>query len=183
MLRTSRPARIRYGLAQVRRYLESDWLEAVHVLFAPAVQRPLLLALVRLRNKSPELVQLDYTELWELPTLEGRAELGACVCKLPEGERALAEVSSALRARAPRPLASGLALALRVPVPPGERRELSFAYVAPSGAEPAAPLVRAWRGDVRAELLRTAQAWQQTLGPPGPGAVAGYRTRSSGGLR
>lgn len=149
----------------MRRLLEAPSLRLVHVLFAPASPRPLLLGLVRLENTGRRLLQLEYTELWDIPGGPARREEGACVCVTPDGERALADAGAGVRGRAlDPPPATGLALSLRLALPPGERRELGFAYVAPAAPEPAAPLVRAWRGEVRAELERTTARWLARLG-------------------
>jgi len=153
ILRTSEATLIRCGTAQVRRQVSGASMHLLHVLFAPRVERPLLLSLVRFANTGSELFSLDYTELWELPCQDAHEEVGAHVARLPAGERALAEVSSAVRARVPEPPPRfGLALTLRLTLPPGSQRQVGFAYVAPSGEEPAAPMVRAWRGDVEASL-------------------------------
>ena len=62
-----------------------------------------------------------------------------------------------MRARLPEPgPESGLALALRLTIPAGELRQLGIAYAVPAEAEPAAPLVRAWRGDVERSLRELA---------------------------
>jgi hypothetical protein len=165
VLRTAAPRATRCGLAQVRRLLEGPSLRLLHVVFAPARPRPLLLGLVRLENTGRELLQLQYTELWDVPGGPARREEGACVCAIPDGERALADVGAGVRGRALDPLPeTGLALSLRLPLPPGERRELGFAYAAPAAPEPAAPLVLAWRGEVRAELERTTAIWLARLG-------------------
>lgn len=154
-------------------------MRVLHLLFAPIRPRPLLLALVRLHNPGRELLQLDYTELWDLPIREPLARPGACLCRLPSGERALADLGSAIRGRTPEPPPSrGLALAMRLLLPPGEMRELSFAYAAPEAPEPAAALVRAWRGGVRDELEETVGSWREALGQADP--VAAYRREVHG---
>ena len=165
LLRTSRPASTRCGLAQVRRLLESPELRVAHVVFAPAQPRPLLLGLVRLESRSEELLQVAYTELWDLPGANVRAAEGSCLCDTPDGARALADVGLAVRGRAPDPLPrAGLALELKLFLPPGERRTLAFAYVAPEPGEEPAALVRAWRGSVEAELRGTVRSWRERLG-------------------
>lgn len=153
ILRTSEASLIRCGTAQVRRQVSGTSLQLLHVTFAPAVERPLLLSLVRFANTGRELVSLDYTEIWGLPCQDAHEEVGAHVARLPAGERALAEVSTAVRAHVPEPPPRfGLALTLRLTLPPASRRQIGFAYVAPADPEPAAPLVRAWRGDVESSL-------------------------------
>jgi len=47
-------------------------------------------------------------------------------------------------------------LALRLTIPAGELRQLGIAYAVPAEAEPAAPLVRAWRGEVERSLRELA---------------------------
>ena len=179
VLRTAEPDATRYGLAQVRRRVTGESLALVHVLFAPVRRRPLLLSLVRIANTSGELIELRYTELWDVAGTGIRRAEGACVCDVAGGERALAEAASAVRARAPEPLPrAGLALVVRLPLPPGARRELAFAYVAPGAGEPAAPLVRAWRGDVAVELERCAAHWQQRLAGS-PNRIEAYRVEGS----
>lgn len=164
VLRTAEPRFVHYGLAQVRRGVEAAGVRMLHVVFAPARARPLLLGLVRIENPGSELVQLDYTELWEVTGVRARAAEGACVCDTPGGERALADLASAIRGRAPRPPSQGgLSLTLRLALPPGERRQLTFAYAAPAPDESAAVLVRAWRGDVAGELMRTTRYWLDSL--------------------
>jgi hypothetical protein len=52
------------------------------------------------------------------------------------------------------PPARGLALDLRMALPPGARRHLAFAYVAVPEEEDPGELVRAFRGEVGTELER-----------------------------
>jgi hypothetical protein len=131
------------------------------VLFAPAPARPIRLALVWLQNAGPELLIVDYTETWDLERCGYRVGEAAAIAETPDGPRILADVSVAARARPPRePPALGLALDLRLALPAGARRPLSFAYAAPDPDEEPAALVRAWRGDVAAELQRTLRAWR-----------------------
>lgn len=180
VLRTAEPTATRCGLAQVRRIVSGAALALVHVVFAPVRPRPLLLSLVRIENRSAELIELRYTELWDVAGTGTRRAEGACICDVAGAERALAEASSAVRARAPEPLPrSGLALAMRFALPAGARRELAFAYAAPEAGEPAAPLVRAWRGDVALELSRCVAHWRERLAGA-PNTVAAYRVESSG---
>ena len=99
VLRTSESQRIRCGTQQIRRRVAGRSLELLHLVFAPRAARPL--SLVRIRNTSRELQSVDYTEIWESPCWESRGEIGASVARLPAGERALAGVSIAVRARLP----------------------------------------------------------------------------------
>lgn len=148
------------------------------MVFAPAAPRPLLLGLVRLANDAAEPVELSYTELWGVPGSRVRQEAGACICDTEAGERALADASLAVRGRVPDPLPrAGLALELRLPLPPRSVRELAFAYAAPPAGESPGLLVRAWRGDVRHELRRVARAWLARA--PGPNSLAVYRVEAS----
>jgi hypothetical protein len=175
VLRTANPLRTRFGLAQVRRDLAAGALSAVHVVFAPDAQRPLLLGLVRLANAGGEPLALEYTETWAVSGSEYRAAAGACERRTADGIRALADVSFALRASAPeRAPRDGLALQLRMLLPPRSLRELHFAYAAPGPDEPAGGLIRAWRGTVPDELARSAAHWlEQLAGSENP--VADYR--------
>lgn len=164
LLRTSDPLRTRFGLAQVRRELGLGALAAVHVVFAPDSARPLLLALVRLANRSHEPLALEYTETWAVSGSDYRAAAGACERRTADGARALADVSLAVRASAPVPSPrDGLALELRMLLPPHSTRELHFAYAAPGPDEPAQNLIRAWRGEVPAELARSTARWLDRL--------------------
>ncbi len=173
VLRTSEPDAVEFGIAQVRRTVESSELRALHLVFAPYAARPLLLGLVRLHNRSSEPLLVHYSELWEVPGGAPRAAEAACVCATEAGERALADVSLAPRGRAPEPLPErGLALDARLVLPPRERRELSFAYAAPETGDPAHLLVRGWRGDVTEELEHTVESWLEHLGSE---PVAAYR--------
>jgi hypothetical protein len=173
VLRTSAPDAVEFGLAQARRTIESGSLRALHVVFAPYAARPILLGLVRLQNLSAEPLLVHYSELWEVEGTAPRAAEAACVCATEAGERALADVSVAPRARPPEPLPErGLVLDARLVLPPRERRELCFAYAAPETGDLAHLLVRAWRGDVSEELEHTAQAWLERLGED---PLAGYR--------
>jgi hypothetical protein len=179
LLRTARPDALSCGLAQVRRRVETQTLALLHLVFAPAPPRPLLLGLVRLENRSEELLELRYSELWDLPGREIRADEGACLCDTDDGARALADAGAVIRGRAPQPLPTrGLALDLELALPPGARRELQFAYAAPEPGEDPAGLVRAWRGDVAAELVRTASLWSTRLAGA-PNSVEAYRVEVS----
>ncbi len=155
----------RLGLAQVRRYCHLDSLDLVHIVFAPVEPRPLLLGLVRLRNRSSAPLPLTYTELWEVAEGSFGTAEGACERVGPRGVRVLADASSVVRARVPEPPPTrGLALDTSLVLPPDSIRELHFAYAAPPSGEPAAPLVRAWRGDVATELVRTVRFWSAQVG-------------------
>jgi len=160
LLRTANPRRTRFGFAQVRRDLVAGAFSALHLVFAPDVQRPLLLGLVRLENAGDEPLALEYTEAWEVSGSDYRAAEGACERRTADGARALSDVSFAVRARPrdPAPLA-GLALELRLLLPPRSRRELHFAYAAPPPEESPQGLIRAWRGEVPRELTRSTARW------------------------
>jgi hypothetical protein len=178
VLRTSDPAETRCGLAQVRRLLQGERVRAAHVVFAPEVARPLLLALVRVHNASAEARVVDYTEIWEVGAGVYTAAPGGAELATAAGRRALAEVSSAIRGRAPEAAPpGGLALALRIPLPAGAVRELAFAYAAPDAGDDAGALIRAFRGHVRAELVRTVRRWQCVVDAADP--VADYRRRAA----
>lgn len=178
MLRTADPLHTRFGLAQVRRELAAGALRALHLVFAPDAERPLLLGLARLENRGDAPLALEYSETWEVEGDEYRAAAGACERRTADGTRALAEVSLAVRARAPEPPPrSGLALEVRLLLPPRSRRELHFAYAAPGPDDPPAALVRAWRGRVPGELERSAKVWSERVaGSADP--VAAYRTQA-----
>ncbi len=175
LLSTLRARSTRVGLAQVRRYLEGSPLAAEHLIFAPLHPRPVLLALVRLLNKRDRPAVVDYTETWAVSGSEIREAEGACVCETPSGPRALADAGLVVRGRAPDPLpTAGLALDLRLPLPPGELRQLAFAYAAPPAGQGAAPLIRGWRGVAAAELDRTVAAWTERVGAE-EDVIAAYR--------
>ncbi|MFQ5515777.1 MAG: hypothetical protein ACE5FG_15315 [Myxococcota bacterium] len=164
VLRTADPDATLFGVAQVRRMLAGGAISATHLVFAPTTPRPLLLALVRLNNHAARPVRVDYTELWDVKGAAPCAGAGAVSCETPEGARALADASLAVRAVPPEGKSGGLALDLRIALPPASRRELCFAYAAPPPDESPALLVRAWRGDVAAELSRTVAGFVETLG-------------------
>jgi hypothetical protein len=87
----------------------------------------------------------------------------------------VADVSLVMRSRVPDPPPrAGLALELRLLLPPHSLRELHFAYAAPGPEHPPAALVRAWRGRVPEELARSVRAWSARLGDV-PSPVAAYR--------
>lgn len=178
VLRTADPLSTRFGLAQVRRELEDGALRVVHLVFAPETQRPLLLGLADLHNAGDEPLALAYTETWEAEGDEYRTAAGACERRTAEGARALAEVSHAVRARAPeRPPRSGLALEVSLLLPPHSQRELHFAYAMPGLDDPPSTLVRAWRGRVPEELALTVRVWRERLGNAAS-PVAAYRARA-----
>jgi hypothetical protein len=156
--RTSAATQVEDEGPALRRTVGEGAFRIEHVLFSPARPRPLRLSLVELRNKGPELLIVDYTEIWDVARSGYRVAEAAAIAETCRGLRVLADVGAVPRARTPRePPELGLALDLRLAVPPRASRPLCFAYVA--GEEPAA-LVRAWRGDVAAELERTLRAWR-----------------------
>lgn len=180
VLRTAAPTSLCSGIAQVRREVVSSRLRLLHVLFAPARARPLLLGVARLENRTDEPALVHYAETWAVGAPAARAGPGACEAVTPAGVRALADASAAIRAVTPDPLPrAGLALDVRVVLAPGARRHLDFVYAAPDPGQPAAPLVVAWRGDVAAELVRTVARWRARLGP-GADPVAAYRAAVNG---
>ena len=155
VLSTSSADATEYGVAQVRRLLVSRGLRLVHVIFAPASSRALLLAWVRLDNQGREPLAFDYTETWDVAAGEYRAATAACERRMGGHVFALADVDFVSRSAALEPPpARGLALELRVAVPAGARRHLAFAYAALPEDEDPGELVRAWRGGVAAELDR-----------------------------
>lgn len=167
VLTTREPDATLFGVAQVRRALRVRGLAVTHVVFAPASSRGLLLGLARLENESDELVAVEYTEIWDLPSGEYRVAPTACERRFGGHVFALAEASDATRARAPdAEPARGLALDVTVALPPRARRQLSFAYVALADEEDAGALVRAWRGRVTEELERAGRSAE---------SVAAYR--------
>ena len=162
VLRTASPASVGFGIAQVRRRLSSSLIDAVHVVFAPAPPRPLLLSIVRLNNRSDEPVRADYTELWEIRGEEYEVMIGACSLETDRGKRVLADVSMAVRASPPESPGRGLALDLRIVIPAHEQRTLHFAYIAAEAGEDPGLLVRAWRGEAPAELARTVEHFSRS---------------------
>ncbi len=144
---------------QARRSLVTRDVRATHVVFQPRSSRPLLLALAQLENTSEEPVWVEYTETWDVPSGTYRAAPGACERRTPDTIWALADASAGLRATPPDPPPRiGLALDVRLALPAGSRRELSFAYVRCTPPDEPAALVRAWRGDVARELTRVSRA-------------------------
>jgi hypothetical protein len=147
---------VAYGVAQVRRHVAVRSLALLHLVFAPARPRPLLLGLVRLRNLTRSPLLVHYSELWAIDGAPECGAEGACAGAAAGRICALADVSAAIRARPPLPLPeSGLALDARIVLPPSAVRQLAFAYVATEPGTDPATLVRAWRGDVANELART----------------------------
>lgn len=183
--RSGSPRATQYGVASLRRHFGAGGLDAEQVLFAPARAQSLLLGLVRLSNPGAEALGVEYSERWELPVVGAHARpgQGACEVDTPAGPRALADVSLAVRtAPLDPPLATGLALAVRLLVPPGATRVFSFAYAAPSPDDPApGVLARAWRGEVADEFARTLAFWR-ALAPPADASgspVVAYRRNVS----
>ncbi len=177
VLRTSAPDAVHTGIAQVRRLIRADPLHIVHVVFAPDVPRPLLLGLVRLENRDRRPLKLEYSELWGVEGSDYLTGPGACSCQTSQGTRALGDASSGVRARAPEsPPRLGLSLELPLVLPPGARRELSFAYAAPAPGEGPELLVRAWRGEIAAELERGVARWLERLRDEAEPVLA-YRNR------
>lgn len=153
VLSTSRPEATEYGVAQVRRALSTDALRILHVVFAPAAPRALLLAWVRIENSGEQPLALEYTETWDVPAGEWATTPAACERRFGGHVFALADCGIVSRAEPPaQPPARGLALDLRMAVPAGARRHLAFAYVALPEEEDAGALVRAFRGEVGASL-------------------------------
>ncbi len=178
VLRTSEAAETRCGLGQVRRLLQGVRVRALHVVFAPEAMRPLLLALVRIENASAAVRVVEYTEMWQVAGGAYAVAPGAAEVATPAGRRALAEVGSAIRARAPETAPrGGLSLALRIPIPPHRVRDLAFAYAAPEPGEDPAGLIRAFRGQVREELARSVRRWRGLVDPADP--VPDYRRRAA----
>ncbi len=177
VLRTRTPDETHFGVAQVRRVLRRKNLQMVHLVFAPWGDRPIVFSLVRLRNTSDEPLPLQYTETWDVSQGEYVAGEAACERRWITAETfALADVGTALRAQPPEPPPNaGLALDLRMALPPQSDRQLSFAFVAAQGEEDPATLVRAWRGDVPRELARTLARWERELGTAGSNSVEAYR--------
>jgi hypothetical protein len=154
--RTSQPDGVRYGPAQVRRELRGQRFGLVHVAFLPARPRPALLVLVRVENRERAPLVLDLTETWGVERSDYRVDEAAAIAATSAGPRVLADAGPVPRARAPEPPpVAGLALDLRFAVPGRSRRQLYFVHAAPEPDENPAALVRAWRGEVEAELTRT----------------------------
>ena len=148
-----------FGVGQVRRLLRTPALEVLHVVFAPTAPRPVLLALVRIQNRTREPLALEYTETWDVPAGEYRVAPAACERRFGGHVLALAEASAASRAVAPEVEPKrGLALDVTIAVPAGARRHLAWAYAAVAEEDDAGELVRAWRGEVDDELLRAGRA-------------------------
>ena len=176
VLRTAEPDEVAFGVAQVRRLLVSPTLRVLHVVFAPTAPRPLLLGLVRVENRGATAERVDYSEVWDVGSGTWRSHSGACERRSGERTFALADAGLAVRAVPPEPPPrAGLWLDLRLGLPPGARRELCFAYVEASSDDDAPALVRAWRGDVPAELVRSVESWRSRVGP----SVADYRAAAA----
>lgn len=159
VLSTREPEATLFGVGQVRRALRTPALDLLHVVFAPTAPRPALLALVRIRNRTGEPFALEYTETWDVPPGEYRVAPAACERRVGGHVLALAEASAVSRALAPDAApVRGLALDVTLAVPAGARRHLAWAYVAVAEEEDAGELVRAWRGEVAAELARAGRA-------------------------
>ena len=155
VLSTSSASATEYGVAQVRRGLEVRGLRVLHVVFAPASPRALLLSWVRLENSGAEPLALEYTETWDVPSGVYTTAPAACERRFGGHVFALADCAIVARADPPaEPPARGLALDLRLALPPGARRHLAFAYVAVPDEENPGELVRAFRGDVGTCLAR-----------------------------
>ncbi len=151
-------------------------LRIVHVVFAPAAPRPILLGLVRLENRGARPLRLQYSEVWGVEGSDYRTGPGACSCETSEGTRALADASSAVRARPPDSAPRrGLALDLPLVLPPDSRRPLCFAYAAPEPGEGPELLVRAWRGEAAGELERSVAGWLERLETESD-PIAAYRS-------
>jgi hypothetical protein len=155
ILRTSAASAHYYGLGFVLRVCESPALRLEHLLFAPQRPRPILFAHVILQNRLDEVLVVQYSELWDLACRAAIAHAGACSAHTERGLRVLAEVDAAIRAHAPEGLDRGLALDVRLALPPGAQRPLSFAYVLPDREDDHGSLVSAWRGRVQEELETT----------------------------
>jgi len=148
-----------FGVAQARRALATSSVSLLHVVFAPASARAVLLGLTRIENRTGEPLALEYTELWDVPAGDYRVAPAACERRFGGHVFALAEASVVTRARAPEAAPSrGLALDVALAVPPRARRHLAFAYVAVPDEEEAGEVVRAWRGEAAAELARIGAA-------------------------
>ena len=120
----------------------------LHVVFAPPVPRALLLGWVRLENRGAEPLALEYTETWDVPAGVYSTAPAACERRFGGHVFALADCAIVARADPPaQPPARGLALDLRLALPPGARRHLAFAYVAvPEEEDPGALRARVPRG-------------------------------------
>jgi len=177
VFRTAEPDATCFGVAQVRRLLVAPPLCVVHVVFAPLAPRPLLLGLVRLENRGARALGLRYSELWGVEGSDYRSASGACSRETAQGTRALADAGSAVRACPPQTAPRlGLALDLRLVLPPDSRRQLYFAYVAPEPGEGPELLVRAWRGDAASELEHSVASWLEEFRTE-PDSIAAYRRR------
>ena len=183
VLRTAQVDHTRAGIAQVRRSVEAGPLTLLHLVFAPIEPRPLLLGLVRLGNRSSEPLVVDYTEIWDVDGVDFRGSQGACERRTAGGLCVLADVSKVVRARVPvPPPRTGLALDLRVALPPQDKRDLCFAYAVPEAEDSAPWLVRAWRGEVPRSLSAAVRAWLERMGSV-DSQVDAYRRLAEGPAR
>ena len=93
----------------------------------------------------------------------------------------LADLSAVIRARAPRePRGRGLALDVTFAIPGGQMRQLAFGYMASEPDSDPGLLARAFRGEVAAELERTAALWLRRLDAVAE-PVAAYRSAARAG--
>jgi len=157
LLRTAAPDQTQYGLGLVLRTRESAQLRLEHCVFASRRDRPIVFSWVRLENRTDDVLVLRYSELWDVELAPYGAAEGVCMARGPGGLCILADLENVIRAHPPERQgdALGLSLDLQFAVPPGARRQLSFAYAVPEDEAEAASLVRAWRGRVRGELEET----------------------------
>ncbi len=159
VLSTSSASVTEYGVAQVRRGLETRDLRVLHVVFAPATPRTLLLGWVRLENSGSEPLAVEYTETWDVPTGVYSTASAACERRFGGHVFALADCAMVARAEPPaQPPTCGLALDLLLALPPGARRHLAFAYVAVAEEDDPGSLVRAFRGEVEKALVQLGQS-------------------------
>lgn len=179
VLRSSEPDSTAYGIAQLRRYLAWGPLRVLHLVFAPECERPLLLGLVRLENQGPDLLPVEYSEIWDVRGGDYRAEPGGAERWDVDGVRALADLAVGVRSHSPETASPrGLALDLSLALPPRSRRELCFGYLRGDPGEPVGTTLRAWRGEVRGALAHTVQSWEARL-PGGSDPIAAYSAEVS----
>ena len=165
--------RTELGVAQARRTVAASRLSLLHLVFAPARDRPILLAIARLRNRTAEPLLVRYSELWDVRGVSVTAADGVCVGETHGLWLGLADVSAVIRAQPPDPLPpDGLALDVPIVLPPREERQIYFAYACAEDQIELASLVRAFRGDVPAELARTVSLWSRGAHPD---AIDAYR--------
>ena len=179
VLRTAEPDLTAYGIAQVHRGLGAGALRVLHTVFAPAAERTLLLSLVRLENRGEELLPVEYTELWDVRGEDYACSPGGVERRGVDGLRLLGDLSVGVQSRAPETAPEhGLALDLSVVIPPGSRRELCFGYACADPEEPPGPILRAWRGEVRAALATSVRDWLERL-PGASDPIRAYRALAS----